>query len=34
VAGGSQLTWQVTVECEGGEKPVLVAEWLTRVLTD
>jgi acyl dehydratase len=34
VTGGSQLTWNVTVECEGGEKPVLVAEWLTRVLTD
>lgn len=34
VEGGSQLTWNVTVECEGGEKPVLVAEWLTRVLTD
>ena len=34
VAGGSQLTWQVTIECEGGEKPVLVGEWLTRVLTE
>lgn len=34
VAGGSQLTWTVTVECEGVDKPVLVAEWLTRVLTD
>ena len=33
VTGGSQLTWQVTVELEGGDRPVLVAEWLTRVLT-
>ena len=33
VAGGAQLTWDATVECEGGARPVLVAEWLTRVLT-
>jgi acyl dehydratase len=33
VPGGAQLTWDVTVECEGKAKPVLVAEWLTRILT-
>ncbi|HET9012614.1 MAG TPA: MaoC family dehydratase [Gemmatimonadaceae bacterium] len=33
VAGGVQLTWNVTVECESTGKPVLVAEWLTRILT-
>ena len=33
VAGGVQLTWNATVECEGTDKPVLVAEWLTRILT-
>ena len=27
---GVQNTWSVSVECEGGDKPVLVAEWLTR----
>ena len=27
---GVQMTWSVTVEREGEEKPVLVAEWLTR----
>ena len=30
VQGGAQLTWSVTVETEGGQKPVLVAEWLSR----
>lgn len=30
VQGGTQLTWQVTVEIEGGQKPALVAEWLVR----
>ena len=30
VAGGIQVTWAVTVEAEGGEKPALVAEWLVR----
>lgn len=34
VTGGAQLTWDVTVECEGQPKPVLVAQWLTRVLRD
>ena len=28
--GGVQITWNVTVEREGAEKPVLVAEWLGR----
>lgn len=28
--GGQQLTWGVTVEREGGDKPACVAEWLTR----
>lgn len=27
---GVQTTWDVTVEREGEEKPVLVAEWITR----
>ena len=27
---GVQVTWDVTVEREGSEKPVLVAEWLGR----
>ena len=30
VAGGSQITWAVTVESEGAQKPSLVAEWLVR----
>jgi acyl dehydratase len=30
IDGGVQSTWNVTVEREGGDKPVLVAEWLTR----
>ena len=28
--GGQQLTWGVTVEREGGDKPCCVAEWLVR----
>jgi acyl dehydratase len=28
--GGVQVTWNVVVEREGAEKPVLVAEWLGR----
>ena len=27
---GVQNTWSVSIEREGGDKPVLVAEWLTR----
>jgi acyl dehydratase len=30
VAGGIQITWGVTVEAEGAQKPSLVAEWLVR----
>lgn len=30
VQGGAQLTWSVTVEIDGGSKPALVAEWLSR----
>jgi acyl dehydratase len=30
IEGGTQMTWDVTVECEGEAKPALVAEWLTR----
>ena len=30
IKGGVQLTWNVSVELDGGDKPVLVAEWLTR----
>ena len=30
VSGGVQITWAVTCEIEGGPKPALVAEWLTR----
>lgn len=30
IAGGVQITWKVTVEPEGGDKPVCVAELLTR----
>lgn len=28
--GGNQITWTVTCETEGGQKPALVAEWLVR----
>ena len=28
--GGIQVTWNTVVEREGGDKPVLVAEWLGR----
>jgi acyl dehydratase len=30
---GVQNTWNVSVEVEGGDKPVLIAEWLTRSYT-
>ena len=30
ITGGAQLTWQVTVEREGSDKPVCVAESITR----
>ena len=28
--GGAQITWQATMEREGADKPVMVAEWLGR----
>ncbi len=28
--GGIQVTWQVTIEREGGDKPACVAEWIVR----
>lgn len=30
IEGGVQMIWDVTMECEGQEKPVLVAEWVGR----
>jgi acyl dehydratase len=30
IKGGVQLTWNVTVEREGSDKPCCVAEWLVR----
>ncbi len=30
IEGGVHAVWNVTMECEGGPKPVLVAEWITR----
>lgn len=30
IEGGVQSVWNVTVEREGADKPVLVAEWITR----
>ena len=30
VSDGVQVTWLVTIEREGGEKPAAVAEWLVR----
>ena len=30
IAGGVQMIWQVTMECEGGEKPVCIAESISR----
>lgn len=29
--GGVQVVWNVVVEVEGGVKPALVAEWVTRI---
>ncbi len=28
--GGAQITWNTVMECEGMDKPVLVAEWIGR----
>jgi acyl dehydratase len=30
IPGGQQLTWGVTIEREGGDKPCCVAEWVVR----
>ncbi len=30
VPGGAQITWAVTIEVEGAQKPSLIAEWLVR----
>jgi len=30
IEGGAQLIWDVVMECEGQQKPVLVAEWVGR----
>lgn len=32
VTGGTQFVWNVTMEREGSSRPVLVADWLTRVV--
>ncbi len=29
--GGAQVTWKITIETENESKPVLVAEWITRM---
>ncbi len=31
VAGAAQVTWQITIELEEGDKPAMVAEWVTRM---
>jgi len=33
VSGGVQVTWNVTIEREGGDKPACVAEWIARLYT-
>ena len=33
IQGGAQVTWQVTIEREGGDKPVCVAESISRRYT-
>ena len=30
VSGGFQVTWQITIERDGSDKPACVAEWLVR----
>jgi acyl dehydratase len=30
ITGGIQVTWQVTVERDGGDRPSCVAEWIVR----
>ena len=31
VTGGAQITYKVTIECEGGDRPVCVAEAVARI---
>jgi acyl dehydratase len=31
IAGGVQITWNITVEIEGNPKPAVAAEWLARL---
>jgi hypothetical protein len=33
-ADAIQITWQITVEREGGDKPACVAEWVLRYLVE
>jgi acyl dehydratase len=33
VSGAVQVTWHVTIEREGGDKPACVAEWIVRLYT-
>jgi acyl dehydratase len=30
IKDGAQITWNVTIECDQGDKPCCVAEWITR----
>lgn len=34
VDGGYQVTWTITIEREGGDRPCCVAEWVVRYLHD
>ncbi len=34
VSGGFQVTWAVTIERNGGEKPACVADWIVRYLRE
>jgi len=29
--GSMQVTWRVTIEREGGDKPAVVADWIVRL---
>lgn len=31
IAGGREIVWEITVEREGGERPAVAAEWLSRL---
>jgi acyl dehydratase len=33
VSGGFQVTWKVTIERDGGDRPACVAEWVVRYYT-